>query len=105
MCEITASGPDEQLLVIEYFLHVYTDIEVEFSAPIYSTNESTGVLQATLVSTLALSTNYIIRVRFRPGTASSKQNNCYTFIDADVQEIRTLILVHRESVFLLGKLE
>ena len=55
-----------------FFFVIHTGITVQFSEPLYSTLESTGMLQATLVSSLPLSTDYRVRVRFRPRTATSK---------------------------------
>ena len=42
--------------------------------------ESTGVLQAALIMSLPLNSNYQMRVRFSTGTASSKHINSYEYL-------------------------
>ena len=57
----------------------YTGITVEFSAPRYSTIESTGFLQGAIVSSAPLNSEYQVRVRFSVGggaTATSEHSNC-----------------------------
>ena len=78
MCEITASGPHEQLLVIQYYF--FLEATIEFSAPRYTTMESSGVLQAALIASLPVSSDYQVRVRFSSGSASSKHSNSHEYL-------------------------
>ena len=71
-----------QLFIMQYyfFLNVYTVVTIEFSEPRYATMESTGVLQAALIASLPLNSNYQVRVRFSSGSASSKHINSHEYL-------------------------
>ena len=64
------------------FLELRTCIgfTIEFSAPQYTTVESSGVLQAALITSLPLNLDYQVRVKFSPGTASSKYSNSHEYL-------------------------
>ena len=66
--------------ILAFLLNVYTVVTIEFSKPLYTTMESSGVLQAALIASLPVSTNYLVGVSFISGSASSKHINSLKYL-------------------------